>query len=128
MLGAFVLFPLPEIAHLKKGFGLTLIEMIRRFIYEVMFNDIKYKSFGLMSKECLNIVENEFNTKKMSEKFSKFVKSLCKICTSYNSFIYRYIIFWNNLCVNELSQGLSILKNIEILSLSSTQKDGLVQK
>ena len=32
-------------------------------------------------------------------------------------------------CVNELSQGLSILgQNVEILSLSSTQKAGLVQK
>ena len=39
-----------------------------------MLNDINTSHLDLMSKEYLNIVENEFNTKKMSEKFIKFIK------------------------------------------------------
>jgi len=67
---------MPEIAAFKEGVtGLTFnrnnSEDLAMKLCSMMSNTIQ---LDFMSKECLNIVENDFNTKTMSEKFSNFVR------------------------------------------------------
>ena len=45
-----------------------------------------------MSKECLNIIENDFNTKKMTEKFIKFIKEFFLNIYSKDNFVCRNFI------------------------------------
>ena len=67
---------MPEIAAFKEGVtGLTFNRNNPEDLSMKLCSMISNTShLDLMSKECLNVVENEFNTKKMTEKFSKFVK------------------------------------------------------
>ena len=67
---------MPEIAAFKEGVtGLTFNrnnpEDLAMKLCSMILNT---SQLDFMSKECLNIVENDFNTKKMTEKFSKFVR------------------------------------------------------
>jgi len=67
---------MPEIAAFKEGVtGLTFnrnnSEDLAMKLCSMMSNT---SQLDFMSKECLNIVENDFNTKTMSEKFSNFVR------------------------------------------------------
>jgi len=67
---------MPEIAAFKEGVtGLTFNrnnpEDLAMKLCSMMSNT---SQLDFMSKECLNIVENDFNTKTMSEKFSNFVR------------------------------------------------------
>ena len=67
---------MPEIAAFKEGVtGLTFNRNNPEDLAMKLCSMISNTSqLDFMSKECLNIVENDFNTKKMTEKFSKFVK------------------------------------------------------
>ena len=67
---------MPEIAAFKEGVtGLTFNRNNPEDFAMKLCSMISNTSqLDFMSKECLNIVENDFNTKKMTEKFSKFVK------------------------------------------------------
>ena len=67
---------MPEIAAFKEGVtGLTFnrnnSEDLAIKLCSMISNTNQLNS---MSKECLNIVENDFNTTKMTEKFSKFIR------------------------------------------------------
>jgi glycosyltransferase involved in cell wall biosynthesis len=67
---------MPEIAAFKEGVtGLTFNrnnpEDLAMKLCSMMSNT---SQLDFMSKECLNIVENDFNTKTMSKKFSNFVR------------------------------------------------------
>ncbi len=67
---------MPEIDAFKEGItGLTFNRNdpndLAIKLYSMMSNT---GELDLMSKECLNIIENDFNTKKMTEKFIKFIK------------------------------------------------------
>ena len=67
---------MPEIAAFKEGVtGLTFNrnnpEDLAMKLCSMMSNT---SQLDFMSKECLNIVENDFNTKTMSEKFSNFIR------------------------------------------------------
>ncbi len=67
---------MPEIAAFKEGVtGLTFHRNDSQDLSIKLFSMISNTSqLNLMSKECLNVVENEFNTKKMSERFIRFIK------------------------------------------------------
>ena len=67
---------MPEIAAFKEGFnGLTFKRNDPKDLALKLSSMISNTSqLDFMSKECLKIVENDFNTKKMTEKFNQFVK------------------------------------------------------
>ena len=67
---------MPEIAAFKEGVtGLTFKpndpEDLAIKLYSMISNTI---DLDFMSKECLNIVENDFNTIKMAKNISTFIK------------------------------------------------------
>ena len=70
------LLHMPEIGAFKEGVtGLTFNRNNPEDLaikLSLMISNTSQLDF--MSKECLNITENDFNTTKMTEKFSKFVK------------------------------------------------------
>ena len=67
---------MPEIAAFKEG--VTGLSFNRNDPEDLaiklcsMISDIRQLDF--MSKECLKIVESDFNTTKMTKKFTKFIK------------------------------------------------------
>ncbi len=67
---------MPEISAFKEGVtGLTFNQDDPEDLAFQLDSMISSTSqLDCMSKECLNIVENDFNTTKMTEKFTKFVR------------------------------------------------------
>ena len=67
---------MPEIAAFKEGVtGLTFNRNNPEDLVITLCSMISNTSqLDFMSKECLDIIENDFNTKKMTEKFIKFVR------------------------------------------------------
>ena len=67
---------MPEISAFKEGVtGLTFNQDDPEDLAIKLYSMISSTSqLDCMSKECLNIVENDFNTTKMTEKFTKFVR------------------------------------------------------
>ena len=77
---------MPEIDAFKEGItGLTFNRNdpndLAIKLYSMMSNT---GELDLMSKECLNIIENDFNTKKMTGKFIKFIKEFSEIYSKDN--------------------------------------------
>lgn len=67
---------MPEISAFKEGVtGLTFNQDDPEDLAFKLYSMISSTSqLDCMSKECINIVENDFNTTKMTEKFTKFVR------------------------------------------------------